>query len=258
MEQPELGIKINEIRNQRSITQKELSESCNIDIRTIQRIESGDVTPRISTLKLIANALSCNMSIFNGDNQENSNYISYNSLLALFVLGITYFISWVLFSPIIPKNNFLLSANLFIGITYTITGVLFYYGFYNLGNFHKNKILKISSIIIMICIPLFLITLLISSKYGFAGHINKLIILLMGINSVIFGISLLKIKSQLMNLYKITGVLQILIAPFFIIPLSITRIIGFWFSIPYILLLLSIVYLEFKEVKNQNLSTEIV
>jgi hypothetical protein len=31
MKQPELGIKINEIRNQRSITQKGLSESCNID-----------------------------------------------------------------------------------------------------------------------------------------------------------------------------------------------------------------------------------
>ena len=70
MEQPELGFKINEIRNQRSITQKELSESCNIDIRTIQRIESGDVTPRMSTLKLIANALSCDVSIFNADNQE--------------------------------------------------------------------------------------------------------------------------------------------------------------------------------------------
>jgi transcriptional regulator with XRE-family HTH domain len=256
MKQPELGIKINEIRNHSSITQKELSESCNIDIRTIQRIESGDVTPRISTLKLIANALSCDMSIFNGDNQENANYLSHKVLLALFVLGIIYFISWVLFSPIIPKNNFLLSNTLFIGIIYTITGVLFYFGFYNLGNFHKNMILKISSIIIMVCIPLFLITLLISSKWGFAGHINKLTILLFGINSVIFGIGLLKIKNQLMNLYKITGVLQILIAPFFIIPLSITSIIGFWLSIPFILLLLSIVYLEFKEAKNQNLSTE--
>ncbi len=258
MKQPELGIKINEIRNQRSITQKELSESCNIDIRTIQRIESGDVTPRMSTLKLIANVLSCDMSFFNGDNQENSDYISHKVLLALFVLGITYFISWVLFSPIIPKNNFLLSINLFIGIIYTVTGVLFYFGFYNLGSFHKNIILKISSIIIMICIPLFLVTLLISSKYSFAEHINKLTILLMGINSIIFGISLLKIKNQLMNWYKITGVLQILIAPFFIIPLSITSIIGFWLSIPFILLLLSIVYLEYKEAKNQNLSTGMV
>ncbi len=249
MEQPELGFKINEIRNQRSITQKELSESCNIDIRTIQRIESGDVTPRMSTLKLIANALSCDVSIFNADNQEIVGCLSHKTLLSLFVIGVVYFISWGLFSPIIPPNQFLLSINLFTGFIYTITGVLFYYGFYNLGNLYKNMVLKTSSVIIMVCIPVFFITLLTSSKYGFVGHLNKLIILLMGINSVVFGIGLLRTKNQLSILYKITGVVQILIAPFFIIPLSITNIIGFWLTIPFILLLLSIVYLESKEAK---------
>jgi transcriptional regulator with XRE-family HTH domain len=253
MKQPEIGMKINEIRNQRSITQKELSESCNINIRTIQRIESGDVTPRLSTLKLIAKALTYDMSIFNGDHQENANHLPHRVLLALFFTGIIYFISWSLFSPIFPKTNFSLPVSLFMGFVYTITGVLFYFGFYNLGTFHRNTILKISSIIIMIFIPLFLITVLIAPKYAFALHINRLIILLMGINSIIFGIGLLKIKSQLEYLYKITGILQILIAPFFIIPLSITSIIGFWLSIPFILLLLFIVYLEFKEAKFHNL-----
>lgn len=258
MKQPELGIKISEIRNQRSITQKELSESCNIDIRTIQRIESGDVTPRISTMKLIAVALSCDISIFNGNNQENTSYLSHKVLLALFVIGIINLISWALFSPIIPQSNFLLSINLFIGFIYTITGVFFYFGFYNLGNLQKNTILKISSIIIMVCLPLFLITVLISTKYGFAEHISKLIILISGINSVIFGIGLLKVKNQLMNWYRFAGVLQILIAPFFIISLPIVNIIGCWLSIPFILLLLSIVFLEFKESKNQHTSTEMV
>jgi len=77
MKQPELGSKICEIRNQRSITQKELSESCNIDIRTIQRIESGDVIPRISTLRLIAKALLCDMSVLNGDNDDNVSHSNY-------------------------------------------------------------------------------------------------------------------------------------------------------------------------------------
>ncbi len=258
MRQPELGLKINEIRNQRGITQKELSESCQVDIRTIQRIESGDVTPRISTLKLIANGLSCDMRIFNGESQVDASYLSSNVLLAFFIAGVIYFISWVLFSPIIPQNNFLRSVNLLMGFIYTITGVLFYFGFYNLGIFHKNGILKISSIIIMVCIPLFLITLLVSSNYGFAGHLNQLIVLLMGINGIVFGIGLLKIKNQLMHMYRVAGVLQILIAPFFIIPLSITGIIGFWISVPYLLLLLAIVYFEYKESKSQNLSAEMV
>lgn len=254
MKQPELGIKIGEIRNQKSITQKELSDSCNIDIRTIQRIESGEVTPRTSTLKLIANALSYDLSNFNGNNQDNANYLSHKVLLAIFVIGVIYLVSWLLFTPIIPKNNFLLSINLFTGFIQIITGVFFYFGFYNLAKLQKNIILKISSIIIMICLPLFLISMLISSQFGFAEYINKLTIIVMGINSVIFGIGLLKVKNQLSYLYKITGVLQILIAPFFIIQLPIINIIGCWLSIPFILLLLSIVYLEFKESKNQYLS----
>jgi hypothetical protein len=178
--------------------------------------------------------------------------------LALFITGLIYFISWSLFSQIIPKTNFSIPVNLFLGFIYTITGVLFYFGFYNLGSFHNNMILKVSSIIVMVCIPVFLITVLISSKYGFAGHINRLIILMMGMNSIVFGIGLFTIKSKLMILYKITGILQILIAPFFIIPLSITNIIGFWLSVPFILLLLSIVYMEYTVARTEKLSTEMV
>lgn len=233
MKQPEVGNKISEIRNQKGITQKELSESCNIDIRTIQRIESGEVIPRMSTLKLIVNALSCDVSTFDGDNKEYFDHYSRKILLSLFIVGIIYFISWFLFSPIIPKNNFLLSNNLLIAFLYTFSGVFFYYGFYYLGKLSKNTVLKISSIIIMVLIPLFLITILISSEYGFAERINQLIVLLMGINSVLFGIGLLKAKNQPMILFKIAGILQILIAPFFIIPIPILSIIGFWLSIPF-------------------------
>lgn len=258
MKQPELGIKISDIRNQRSITQKELSEFSNIDIRTIQRIEAGDVTPRTSTLKLIASALSCDMNVFNENDQDNLNYLSHKVLLALFVTGIINLISWILFSPIIPKSNFLLSINFFAGLIYTITGVFFYFGFYNLGDLQKNNVLKISSIIIMVCIPLFLIALLMSTKFGFAEHITRLTILISGINSAIFGIGLLKVKNHLMNWYKFTGILQIVIAPFFIISLPTLNIIGCWLSIPFILLLLYIVYLEFVESKRQYLSIDVV
>jgi hypothetical protein len=110
----------------------------------------------------------------------------------------------------------------------------------------------------MACIPLFLITALISTKFGFAEHINKLIILISGINSFIFGIGLLKVKNHLINWYKFTGILQIVIAPFFIISLPILNIIGCWLSIPFILLLLCIVYLEFRESKRQYLSIDVV
>lgn len=57
MKQPELGDYIANLRKEQGLTQEELVERCNINVRTIQRIEAGDVTPRNYTIKNILNAL---------------------------------------------------------------------------------------------------------------------------------------------------------------------------------------------------------
>ena len=57
MRQPALGIKIAELRKAKGLTQEELVEKCNISVRTIQRIETGEVTPRSYTIKTILAAL---------------------------------------------------------------------------------------------------------------------------------------------------------------------------------------------------------
>ncbi len=67
MTQPLLGTRIAELRNQKGITQKELADACNIDIRTIQRIEAGKVLPRMYTIRMLAAALGTDISYFNAD-----------------------------------------------------------------------------------------------------------------------------------------------------------------------------------------------
>ncbi len=57
MNQPELGKKIAELRKAKGLTQDELVEQCNISVRTLQRIESGEVMPRSYTLRIIFSAL---------------------------------------------------------------------------------------------------------------------------------------------------------------------------------------------------------
>jgi transcriptional regulator with XRE-family HTH domain len=57
MKQPELGRKIVELRKAKGLTQEELVEKCNLNVRTLQRIESGEVTPRSYTIKTIFSAL---------------------------------------------------------------------------------------------------------------------------------------------------------------------------------------------------------
>jgi len=44
-------------RKAKSLTQEMLAEQSNLSIRTIQRIESGEVNPRLSTIKLICSVL---------------------------------------------------------------------------------------------------------------------------------------------------------------------------------------------------------
>ena len=48
------------------MTQEELVEVCNVSVRTIQRIESGDVTPRVSTIKIIIAALGEELDMLQG------------------------------------------------------------------------------------------------------------------------------------------------------------------------------------------------
>ena len=61
MNQPDLGKKIAELRKAKGLTQEELVEKCNLNVRTLQRIESGEVTPRSYTIKTIFTALDYNV-----------------------------------------------------------------------------------------------------------------------------------------------------------------------------------------------------
>ncbi|WP_321375109.1 helix-turn-helix transcriptional regulator [uncultured Draconibacterium sp.] len=60
MQQPELGKLIAEKRKAKGLTQDELVEKCKLNVRTLQRIEAGEVMPRSFTLKVIAKELDLN------------------------------------------------------------------------------------------------------------------------------------------------------------------------------------------------------
>lgn len=57
IQQPELGKRIADYRKSKGLTQEELVEKCNLSVRTLQRIEAGEVTPRIYTVRLILEVL---------------------------------------------------------------------------------------------------------------------------------------------------------------------------------------------------------
>ena len=70
MNQPDLGLKVTELRQQKGFTQEQLAEKCEVSPRTIQRIESGEVDPRAYTLQCLSTALEFD---FMEDNTGNEN-----------------------------------------------------------------------------------------------------------------------------------------------------------------------------------------
>jgi uncharacterized Tic20 family protein/DNA-binding Xre family transcriptional regulator len=70
MNQPDLGLKVSELRQQKGLTQEQLAELCEVSPRTIQRIESGEVDPRAYTLHCLGTALEFD---FGEENTSNEN-----------------------------------------------------------------------------------------------------------------------------------------------------------------------------------------
>lgn len=70
MNQPDIGLKVSELRREKGLTQEQLADHCEVSVRTIQRIESGEVDPRTHTLTMLSKALDFN---FEEDPTHNEN-----------------------------------------------------------------------------------------------------------------------------------------------------------------------------------------
>jgi uncharacterized Tic20 family protein len=70
MNQPDLGLKITELRQQKGLTQEKLAEYCDVSTRTIQRIESGEVEPRSFTRNSLSNALEFDLGKESSQNEN--------------------------------------------------------------------------------------------------------------------------------------------------------------------------------------------
>ncbi|MCM4170803.1 helix-turn-helix domain-containing protein [Arenibacter sp. TNZ] len=69
MNKLDFGKELIKIRKARGLTQAEVAEKCNVTMRTIQRIESGAVKPRSSTIRIISESLE--VDFFEISNQDS-------------------------------------------------------------------------------------------------------------------------------------------------------------------------------------------
>ena len=82
----ETGKLIKELRIKKGMTQEELADKTEVTSRTIQRIENGEVDPRVYTLQMIAKALEVDYNLFvetEPDEKQEIQQVNANNWLGL-------------------------------------------------------------------------------------------------------------------------------------------------------------------------------
>lgn len=120
MKQPELGKKISEWRRAKGMTQEELVEKCNLNVRTIQRIEAGEVTPRSYTVKALLEALDIQEQQISLEDLKQS--VNLTMMFVGLAGGILYF--FASFFEIGMEGGFVMGEYSLKMIGYTIAKVL--------------------------------------------------------------------------------------------------------------------------------------
>ncbi|GAB5526988.1 MAG: hypothetical protein Roseis2KO_48600 [Roseivirga sp.] len=247
MKQPELGKKIAELRKTQRLTQEELVDKCNISIRTIQRIEAGEVTPRDYTIKTILSALDYDIEeiapaeeeqtyqveawlsrLFMIKARPTSAYLIRQLNLAM-VLAIVYFIlrfveSLVDYSRFSEEAFIGDNAIIFVKAALMLSVVFVQRGFVIIGSIFKNHLLQIISSVIIIA-QIVVIGIDIASVRHFYIEPEILVFIYaitFGVTGVIFGYALIKTSSALGRSPKVAGAFEIIAACF-----SLTVILSF-------------------------------
>lgn len=224
MKQPELGQKIVALRKQKGLTQEELVEQCNINVRTIQRIEAGNVSPRSYTVKAILDVLGFDYeSIFEdhyvpgkfdaflGINKEKIS----KQLNTAMIFGIIFFVSGFLevgADLISFEKDSLSYISIYAAIKLLSVISLFFFfrGFVITGGMYKNYLLHISSVLIII-FTLFFSALDITSLFiweEFLGVFGFAKLIAYGALSVLFGIGIKRLV-DFGGLARWTGIVEI-------------------------------------------------
>lgn len=226
MHQPELGKRLTALRKEKNLTQEELAENSHVSVRTIQRIEAGQIVPRMSTVKILLGALGQSHESFftNPTNTMETKTSSIspnpNTLLVAAVAGAIYLVAEIILGAMdiawfTGEKDWELWTNLvYIALTLVmvVAYILFARGFITLSSVFENPLLKIGSYL-MIGVVTGLAILDISSlstddvetlwiPYSAAAVIG-------GALSIIFGIALMRLQDGMGEMSRIAGMLEI-------------------------------------------------
>jgi len=258
MQQPELGRRLVALRKEKNLTQEELTEKSHVSVRTIQRIEAGEVMPRLSTVKILLQALGQDYHTFV---QQNPHPMPINSnlpkdqpttlLLVAIFAGALYLATDIALNALdlawlTRDRNWAPWLNYtYIGLTLTmmVAYAFFMCGFIVLSNVFENGLLKIGSLLMMFVVfatgVLDITTLYAESEATlWLPYVSASI--LFGALSLVFGIGLLRLQDGMGEISRIAGMLEIVVGVAFVTVFLF--FIGYVVTIPAIIVELLVLY----------------
>lgn len=267
MKQPELGLKITEFRKEKGLTQQELVDLCNINVRTIQRIEAGEVTPRSYTVKSILGALGKKL-----EDIKSSSVVSHTAFMDetisasasqkkvmklavisgavfLFLYIAELFVTELLYTEATEKAVGLLAV---YKIVLSLSLVFFYYGFFTIGAIFKNDLLKFSALAIL-CFGVLANMMEVVVLWKFEDAYTVTLVfegLIFGAIGICFGIALYQLKSRLGNLLTVLGIGEVFIGA---LLLSVVfQFVGAILSLPLVIIEIVVLYHVYQKLKEYS------
>lgn len=216
--QPQLGQKILELRKANGLTQEELVARCNINVRTIQRIEAGEVTPRPYTVRVILEAL--NYEFQQNDSGDSSSlnprlvsWIKRGLIAGGIYLVLAFVEAYVEFQLLADaETNISPMWYTFLKVGVGVFFLGYMGGFFAMGKGFPNSMVRIGSILLaggtVLCLGS---DLLMFYNEGISQEgILVSQSLLSGVMYLVFGVGLIAFQKTFGNLALVTGILTIL------------------------------------------------
>ncbi|MDX6746249.1 helix-turn-helix domain-containing protein [Polaribacter sp. PL03] len=253
MKQPELGKRIYQLRKGKGLTQEELVEQCNINVRTIQRIEAGEVNPRSYTVKLILEVLGEDLHIIEeyptkeditiSWTKKELQILNYSWVFGLFysILTLVGVLMEIYFATSNVSNLGVLAFRIPFAIAFFILIIPFLRGYKVIAEKFNNTLLMNAVYIYFGVGVIMTIIMFFTSTSGLISPLEigltVISMVIFGIGELIMGLGILKLKENVSSLAKVTGFLKIIngillvtvilspIALFFMIAVLILEII---------------------------------
>ncbi len=256
MQQPDLGIRLTALRKEKNLTQEELVEKSHVSVRTIQRIEAGEVQPRIATIKILLTALGESHESFFNQNKDFMPTpltlpLNRNTLLLAVIAGAIYLALEIVLSTmdfvwLTKKGSWDQWVNyMYIGLTIVMVAAyaLFMWGFITLSSVFENGLLKVASylmIIVVLAVGILDVSTLwvVDAERLAIPYIAASVIV--GTLTLVFGIGLIRLQDGMGELSFIAGVLEIITGIAFITV--ILFFIGFIVMVPAVIVEILVLY----------------